>query len=510
MFDAFEFLNRFKQNIGYEDEAPSYYLKKNKETLQANLYTSTGGIYQTSIPIKLPNKLPSNSLHGRSSFRQIPRLTRTTLGAARFSITLPMKFGSHRVNIADDTDKPAYYIDRDSRFENDIELISERILKEIFRTETSSAQVKANYINPINNALDNIFGHQPNTRLSLLEIIPPLEGKIAQITFRKGQSEIHYNYLSAGEKEVVNILFNLLVRREQFTDTIYFFDELDLHLNTALQFNLLKEITENWIPENCQLWTASHSLGFIDYARQYEKGIILDFDDLDFDQPQTLYPKPNEQLDVYDIAVPKEMLLSIMSGKRIVVCENKNDEYYNLLALPDTLFVGVKDSRDVFLHIKREPRYHSLRDRDFLSDTEIERIHRKYPNQHILVYYDFENYVYHPDNLAELKPLDFDKEAYLAEMTRQKNERAKYILATLASSRQTYQEFKTDEKLKDQSTDAIADDLDSSDFERFYKFFDMKNQFKKDKKLLGFAIPEHKRLVQTTWFRQQIEIILNQ
>ena len=56
-------------------------------------------------------------------------------------------------------------------------------------------------------------------------------------------------------------------------------DELDLHLNTQLQYNLLKEITENWIPENCQLWTASHSLGFIDYANGSEMAAIIDFDD---------------------------------------------------------------------------------------------------------------------------------------------------------------------------------------------------------------------------------------
>ena len=121
-----------------------------------------------------------------------------------------------------------------------------------------------------------------------------------------------------------------------------------------LQFNLLKEITENWIPENCQFWTASHSLGFIDYARQYEKGVIIDFDDLDFDQPQTLFPQPKDQLDVYDIAVPKETLLTLMSGKKLVVCENKNDQYFNLLAIPNTIFIGVNNSSDVFLTVKRD------------------------------------------------------------------------------------------------------------------------------------------------------------
>ena len=47
---------------------------------------------------------------------------------------------------------------------------------------------------------------------------------------------------------------------------------------------------EHWIPDNSQLWTASHSLGFIDYANGSDDAAILDFDDLDFDQPQTLSP----------------------------------------------------------------------------------------------------------------------------------------------------------------------------------------------------------------------------
>ncbi|GAB2595500.1 hypothetical protein GCM10027190_49770 [Spirosoma areae] len=304
---------------------------------------------------------------------------------------------------------------------------------------------------------------------------------------------------------MLNILLNLLVRRDQFTDTVYFFDEIDLHLDTKLQFNLLKEITETWIPENCQLWTASHSLGFIDYARKYDKGVIIDFDDLDFDQPQTLLPQPKERLDVYDIAVPKEMLFEIMKGKKIVLCENQNDEYYNLLALPDTLFVGMKDVRSLFLQAKNDARYYALRDRDYLSDTEIDRIEKLHLNYRILRYYDFENYVYHPDNITELNHPDFDKAAYGAEILRQKKERFNSLLLNLKSSR-SYEELKTGDMM-DKTPDTIVDDLQSDEFERFYKYFDMKDAF--NKTYLTRLNLDKKRLVQTTWFRQQIEFILN-
>ena len=52
---------------------------------------------------------------------------------------------------------------------------------------------------------------------------------------------------------------------------------------------------ERWIPENSQLWTASHSLGFIDYANGSDEAAILDFDDLDFDHRRRSSPlRPRE------------------------------------------------------------------------------------------------------------------------------------------------------------------------------------------------------------------------
>jgi hypothetical protein len=118
--------------------------------------------------------------------------------------------------------------------------------------------------------------------------------------------------------------------------------------------------------DSSQLWTASHALGFIDYARKTDNAVILDFDSLNFDVPQTIVPQSKEVLDVYDLAIPKSILSQLFSDKKIVFCENKNDEYYNLMGIDKTLFVGVKDSRDVFLHIKNDKTKFSLRDRDFL------------------------------------------------------------------------------------------------------------------------------------------------
>ena len=415
--------------------------------------------------------------------------------------------GQSDANIAEDSDRPRFFIDRDQRFENDLEHLAGEILKNFFRTDDSTSAVRQRFIQPINDALSRILLPTNPNAIQLLEIIPPIEGKVAQITFRKGTSEFHYNQLSAGEKEIFNILINLLSRTRELGPTLFFLDELDLHLNTQLQYYFLKEIVEHWIPEGSQLWTATHSLGFIQYAQDNEQAVIIDLNALDFDLPQVLEPKPKDKLDVYDVAIPKSVLFKIMEGKRLIVCENQNDEYYNLLALPDTVFVGVQDSRAVFLTVKRDNRYWSLRDRDFLSDGEIERIRRAYPQHRILRYYDFENYLYHPDNLAELAPDGFDADVYHAEILAQKAARKDYILAKLVSSRMNYEEFKTDEKLRDKTPDSIIEDLASDEFDRFYKYFDMKEEFKKQ--TLAAMLPGRERLVSTQWFRTQIEALLN-
>jgi AAA15 family ATPase/GTPase len=301
VFDAFELANTLIKEGKRMNK--HYYTKNNIHpyTLAVSFFDSSNDIRNKSDDSFVHlGKAHEYLFYGRTSFRQVPRLTRTT-GGAKFEI-------------GKDTDRPRYFIDRDERFENDLEKITEDILKDVFKSDDSAEQIRSRYISPVNNALANIFGHSQATALQLTKIIPPLDGKTAQISFKKGNSEIHYDYLSAGEKEVFNILINLLSRSSLYQDSIYFLDEIDLHLNTALQYALLKEITENWIPANCQLWVASHSLGFIDYAHEYEQAATIDFDDLDFDSPQVLTPLSKEKLSVYDLAIPKATISKILKG----------------------------------------------------------------------------------------------------------------------------------------------------------------------------------------------------
>ena len=506
LFDGFRYTSFVHNNKPsneqsfYNVEQSNLYYRKNlSNPVEATIDLSNGQqIHKFESHETASSKPESFELRkkfiGRSSIRIVPKITNQ----------------ANLNNIDIDGDAPIMYIDSDTRFINDvfsyIQQINKALREPAFKGESADTyRIFQNFIEPLNLSLRNIFGVDYAITLKIVEFEDATPTESAKLIFQKGNSKINYDLLSHGEKQVIILLLNFIVRKKQYEDAIIYIDEMDCHLNTALQETLLKEIVEKWIPDSSQLWTASHALGFIDYARKTDDAVILDFDSLNFDIPQIITPLSKEVLDVYDIAIPKSILSQLFSDKKIVFCENKNDEYYNLMGLQKTLFVGVKDSRDVFLNAKNDKTKFTLRDRDFISDEEVVRIQEKFPNHRILKYYDFENYLYHPDNIDEINPPNFDKSVYQANILNQKKEKLPYILTKVESARKTYEEFKTDVK-QDESPKNIVDDFVSDDFERFYKFFDMKDQFNRSY-LAQFNLTI-KELSSTTWFKMQIEKIL--
>ncbi len=212
VFDAFDFLSLQYGKIPRPSHLNFF---KDKSILTQEVFVDTleyGKQGLTADGWIGSAKIRGTNFYGRTSFRQIPRITRTKLGKT--------------FNLENDTDKPVSFIDRDERFENDLEHILGKLLKEFFRTTNDKSEIKKNVIDPINESLQRIFPGENGTRLQLIQMIPPLEGNVADVTFRKGVSEFHYNYLSAGEKEIFNILINFVARKEYYNDTVFFFDEM--------------------------------------------------------------------------------------------------------------------------------------------------------------------------------------------------------------------------------------------------------------------------------------------
>ena len=410
------------------------------------------------------------------------------------------------VDVGADSDRPRRFIEIDTRFEADIALVTENVLREVWGNEFDSDTMKARFVVPINDALARILGTSSTTSLQLTRMIPALRQRPPDIRFQKGQSGIHYDLLSSGEKEVFNILLNLFTRREHFPNAIYFIDELDVHLHTRLQHALIREVVEHWIPDCSQLWTASHSLGFIEYASEAADAVIIDFDDLDFDRPQVLTPSP-KSADIFDIAVPRDAALKVFPNKRLVLCENKDALLYNAIDLPDLLFVAARNKNAVGFQTRANEELRGLIDRDFIGSEEIEALRREQPRLFVLGYYSIESYLLHPRNLAEVSPPGFDEAEYRRLVRERMAAIRDRLLMTLERSRNSYEIIKTlPRETKDRAMREIANATESEDFETFYPFLDMKTQRPGDY-LAPFNL-QRLDLAGTAWLRDAIAAVL--
>ena len=480
IFDAFEFLK--KRKSAFDNK----YYNKNRLPSSVSINDS----------ILIPQRLT-----GRSAVRNVPQLN-----------VAPNQDYQAIINL--DLDAPDLYIENDKKFITDAHAYTTKFSIDIQKALSLQESAKAQEIYDIfkgefNNSLKRIFGEKSSTSISFNRYTPASAISATQLFFDKGSSTISYDLLSHGEKQIVILLLNFIVRKEQYQDAIIYIDEMDSHLNTALQHNLLKEIVENWIPDTSQLWTASHSLGFIDYAKSRpDIASIIDFDSLDFDVPQVLEPAKDE-VDVYEIAVPKNTLPILFEGKKIIFCEGNeesDDKFYNGLGLENAVFIGVGNSQTIFSLVKNNKNFFGLRDRDFLADSEIKALQSKYKNYFFLKYYCFENYLYHPDNIAELDIAGFDKEKYIQDIVFCKNAKYDIILSSLDSSRMSYQELKEDIFKKEENKvdkELIIANLKSNNFEEFYQFFNVKDYF--DKKIPNL---DKSKLTATNWFKTQIQQII--
>jgi internalin A len=179
------------------------------------------------------------------------------------------------------------------------------------------------------------------------------------------------------------------------------------------------------------------------------------------------------------------------------------------LTFDNVSFFPERDCSSVFIKVKTRADRYGLRDRDFLLDTEIEKIKNKYPNYFILDYYCFENYLYHPDNIEELKLADFNRDLYTKELIKQKNSNKNQIISVFKTSRKSYQEFKIEsENLFDKNNEnEIISYLESDDLEVFLKSYSLKNYFNKEiiKKYQLTPI----ELSSTKWFKDKMQGVLN-
>jgi AAA15 family ATPase/GTPase len=505
VFDAFHFAVSSRANGHRHGASDPYFVKygQSPNRYAVSLETSLGHIARNNESASLNGE---GKFFGRSSLRITPEIQNTGI-----SIDALEK----------DLDAPNRFTQLDQRFLFDVrQFVSEvnKALREpLFNNATLSSSniaehiqtIQARYIGRINTSLAQIFGSDATRTIRLENFEDATPSKPAQLNFKKNDSIVPFDWLSHGEKQVVILLINFAVRIDQLRDKIIYIDEMDAHMNTKLQFDLLKEIAEHWIPDDSQLWTASHALGFIEYARQSEQSVIIDFDNLDFDIPQTLSPVPDSNTDVFEIAVPRESLKNLMGGRQLIFCEGKDTDYYSRVELVHALFASRNFNKFQVFAQARSAQGLGLIDRDFLTDAEVTAFEAEFKFIKILRYYSVENYLFHPDNLKEHLGASFDRAAYVADLIKAKNEVRESIVFGLSKARDGYpfnQELKGDQRSAYQAgAKQVLEMLQSDDFETCYKVFPMKDYAKQ---LPARVNLNPMALAKTNWFKTEIAKLL--
>ena len=304
-------------------------------------------------------------------------------------------------------------------------------------------------------AMDKIVGELNNSIKQCLDIelvdIGDINDNRGTLFFKKRDSgkSFEYNVLSSGEKEVIDILLDLYLRKDVYNNTVYIVDEPELHINTSIQRKLLIEINRI-VPENCQIWIATHSIGFM---RALQVDFSNDSQIIRFDadkkwasekyELKPMLPSRKEWLNVFETAV--DDLVELISPNTIIYCEGKaepqkngrkaiDEDIYNVifaLKHPNVQFISAggdnepEQRRDiafrVFSKVFANLKILVLKDMDNESGKEVNNETReKYLNQdrmnyRILNRFEIENYLYDKEILkkyCDINKTSFDENEY--------------------------------------------------------------------------------------------------
>jgi energy-coupling factor transporter ATP-binding protein EcfA2 len=255
-------------------------------------------------------------------------------------------------------------IDADLSVSTNYQRIASRSIEDILVHESASTT--------IGEYRDRVVGE---IRSSVAQLFPDLiftdiGNPIDDGTFRftKGTSSgFEYVNLSAGEKAAFDLLLDMIVKRRDFTDTIYCIDEPEAHLNARIQATLIRELY-NLLPLNSQMWLATHSIGMMREARELSEQnpgsvAFLNFGDRNFDVPTTIEPEaPTRVFWESVLSVAIDDLSKLVAPKEVIVCEGNpisavagkkaafDAECYNrifALEKPDTKFLSGGSSSEV-------------------------------------------------------------------------------------------------------------------------------------------------------------------
>lgn len=335
--------------------------------------------------------------------------------------------------------------DIDEKMEENYRRLNIKYNKYMNEHDCRPSEAKGYIIGELNNAISNCLNLE-------IDNLGNIEAGDGTIFFKKSDTPkaFEFDVLSAGEKEVVDILLDLYLRKDVYDNSIYIIDEPELHINTAIQRKLILEINK-MVPKNCQIWIATHSIGFLRALQKELNDIsqIIEFKEENMWASESYVLGPmiksrNNWINLFSTAL--DDLTGLVSPKTIVYCEGRAEprpdgtergldaEVYNTIfgeKYPDVLFVSSGGNNEleqrssiaisILSKVFSDVEILVLKDRDMDSRklaTEEDRQDYLDNNENhcrVLKRFEIENYLFDKEVLREYcsqNNKNFDEEGY--------------------------------------------------------------------------------------------------
>lgn len=434
VFDGMLFLNNAYQTLGDKGNKDHNYhsMHKTPNFNHQNVEIEfTNGTYQAVHQAKQQEGKENTIFSFRSPYRY-----NSNLKVTQSKATKAIRLNNYGASLSSDLD---------DKMEQNYRRLYIKYSNYLNEQDCKPSEAKDKIIGDLNKAIENCLDLKVTS-------IGNIEASEGTLYFCKPDhpSSFEFNVLSSGEKEVVDILLDLYLRQDDFNDTVFLIDEPELHINTSIQKKLLLEINR-LIGDDCQIWVATHSIGFL-RALQNElkdKCQIIHFPvGLNLaSTAQTIVPTIKTRakwIEIFETAL--DDLTGLVSPKRIIYCEGRdkpgaNGEERGLDAKifnkifsekhHDTIFISSGGNTEldqrseiaiaILTKVFSDIEIFVLKDRDMSSgkqNTENDRqvyLQNNPDNHRVLKRWELENYLFDKDvlkNYCQSNGLNFDENAY--------------------------------------------------------------------------------------------------
>lgn len=335
--------------------------------------------------------------------------------------------------------------DIDQRIEQNYRRLNIRFNNYLNEKDCRPSEAKSHIIGELNDAIGRCLDIK-------IDNLGNIEDGKGTLFFSKDDTAnpFEFNVLSSGEKEVIDLLLDLYLRKEEYNDSIYIIDEPELHLNTAIQRKLLIEINRI-VPDDCQIWVATHSIGFLRALQEElnEESQIIEFSENNKWAQKAYILTPmikcrNNWRRLFATAL--DDMIGLVSPRTIVYCEGRAEpkangqergfdaEVFNTIfgeKYPDVLFVSSGGNTEldqrstiaisILSKVFPDIEILVLKDRDMASGKNTdEKARQQYlslnPNNHrVLKRFEIENYLFDKEVLkayCQQNGNEFDEQSY--------------------------------------------------------------------------------------------------